>query len=92
MLALNNNAALHAEKQQIDYAVAKETVEIDEIYHTIIVPKYGEYTVRLSDKTTVKLNSESTPTHPVQFQERAKNPPDRRGLSEVTPILPPLHR
>ena len=36
-------------KQEIDYATAeKETVEIDEIYHTIIVPKYGEYTVRLS--------------------------------------------
>ena len=73
VLALNNNVALHAEKQKIDYATTeKETVEIDEIYHTIIVPKYGEYTVRLSDKTTVKLNSESTLTYPVQFkgQER----------------------
>ena len=30
VLALNNNAALHAEKQEINYATAeKETVEID---------------------------------------------------------------
>lgn len=73
VLALNNNIALHAEKQEINYTTAeKETVETDEIYHTIIVPKYGEYTVRLSDNTTVKLNSESTLTYPVQFkgQER----------------------
>ena len=73
VLALNNNAALHAEKQEIDYATAeKETVEIDEIYHTIIVPKYGEYTVRLSDNTTVKLNSESTLTYPVQFKGKER--------------------
>lgn len=71
--ALNNNAALHAEKQEIDYATAeKETVETDEIYHTIIVPKYGEYTVRLSDNTTVKLNSESTLTYPVQFKGKER--------------------
>ena len=73
VLALNNNAALHAEKQEINYATAeKETVEIDEIYHTIIVPKYGEYTVRLSDNTTVKLNSESTLTYPVQFKGKER--------------------
>ena len=71
--ALNNNAALHAEKQEIDNATAeKETVETDEIYHTIIVPKYGEYTVRLSDNTTVKLNSESTLTYPVQFKGKER--------------------
>ena len=71
--ALKNNAALFAEKQEIDYATAeKETTEIDEIYHTIIVPKYGEYTVRLSDNTTVKLNSESTLTYPVQFKEKER--------------------
>ena len=71
--ALKNNAALFAEKQEIDYATAeKETTEIDEIYHTIIVPKYGEYTVRLSDNTTVKLNSESTLTYPVQFKGKER--------------------
>ncbi|HJF72202.1 MAG TPA: DUF4974 domain-containing protein [Butyricimonas virosa] len=73
MEALHNNAVLHAEKQEINYATAeKETVEIDEIYHTIIVPKYGEYTVRLSDNTTVKLNSESTLTYPVQFKGKER--------------------
>ena len=40
---LNNNATLHAKKQEINYATkGKETAEIDEIYHTIIIPKYGE--------------------------------------------------
>lgn len=73
MEALHNNAVLHSEKQEINYATAeKETVEIDEIYHTIIVPKYGEYTVRLSDNTTVKLNSESTLTYPVQFKGKER--------------------
>ena len=37
-------------------------------YHTIIVPKYGEYTVRLADNTVVKLNSESTLRYPVAFR------------------------
>lgn len=67
--ALNKNAILHAEKQEIDYAATeKEHIEVEEIYHTIIVPKYGEYTVRLSDNTIVKLNSESTLTFPIQFK------------------------
>ena len=67
--ALNKNAILHAEKQEIDYAATeKGHIEVEEIYHTIIVPKYGEYTVRLSDNTTVKLNSESTLTFPIQFK------------------------
>ncbi len=73
ILALHKNAKLHAGKQEIDYAAAeKGHVQIEEVYHTIIVPKYGEYTVRLSDNTIVKLNSESTLTFPVQFkgQER----------------------
>ena len=73
ILALNKNAKLHAGKQEIDYAATeKEHAPIEEVYHTIIVPKYGEYTVRLSDNTTIKLNSESTLTFPIQFngQER----------------------
>ena len=90
VLALNNNAALHAEKQEINYATAeKETVEIDEIYHTIIVPKYGEYTVRLSDNTTVKLNSESTLTYPVQFKgKERKIRLTGEAYLEVTPDTP----
>lgn len=70
---LNENAHLHRDKQEIDYTIpTRQTIEIEETYHTIIVPKYGEYTVRLSDNTTVKLNSESTLTYPVQFQGRER--------------------
>ena len=43
VLKNGNKITLHAKKQEINYATTgKETAEIDEIYHTIIIPKYGE--------------------------------------------------
>ena len=67
--ALKNKARLDSRKQEIDYtSISNESIPIEEVVHTIIVPKYGEYTVRLSDNTLVKLNSESKLTYPVQFK------------------------
>ena len=55
-------------QKEIDYTAAKHNpVRNTLTYHTIIVPKYGEYTVKLADNTVVKLNSESRLKYPVTF-------------------------
>lgn len=41
-------------------------------YHTIIVPKYGEYTVRLGDGSRIRLNSESELRYPVNFSDSVR--------------------
>ena len=61
-------AAVEARRQAIDYSAARAVRDSAVDYHTIIVPKYGEYTVRLSDNSVVKLNSESTLRYPVVFR------------------------
>lgn len=60
--------AIDRERAEVDYSVhggcpVHGTVE----FHAITVPKYGEYNVRLSDGTTVKINSGSRLRYPVRF-------------------------
>lgn len=63
--------ALAKSGKEIDYTSIKSSqVNESPAYHTIIVPKYGEYTVRLSDNSIVKLNSESTLKYPITFNEQ----------------------
>ena len=58
-------------QKAIDYtAVANDGAT--PVYHTIIVPKYGEYTVKLADNSVVKLNSGSTLKYPVAFNGDAR--------------------
>lgn len=59
---------IKTDSNSIDYSHARAGKRPTMEYHTIIVPKYGEYTIRLSDNTLVKLNSESTLRYPVSFQ------------------------
>ena len=61
-------ATVRAETKTIDYSAENVIPDTAMEYHTIIVPKYGEYTVRLADNTVVKLNSESTLRYPVAFR------------------------
>lgn len=59
---------LEMNQKEIDYTtVEQESLQEIPVYHKIIVPKYGEYTVKLADNTVVKLNSESTLKYPVAF-------------------------
>lgn len=42
------------------------------VYNELIIPKCGEYTLKLSDGSTVFLNSESQLRYPVQFQGKIR--------------------
>ncbi|MEG2791057.1 MAG: DUF4974 domain-containing protein [Odoribacter sp.] len=41
-------------------------------YNTITVPKYGEYSLQLTDGTQIKLNSETTLRYPVAFSNKSR--------------------
>lgn len=58
-------ATVVVDQEGIGYLSGKESVTPE--YHTIIVPKYGEYTVRLGDGSCIRLNSESELRYPVNF-------------------------
>lgn len=59
--------------KEIDYTTAeKKSFQSAPAHHTIIVPKYGEYTVKLADNTVVKLNSGSTLKYPVAFNGNSR--------------------
>ena len=58
---------------QLNYrTIAKHTAEVN--YHTLIVPKGGEFVVTLEDGSRVWLNSSSSLRYPVSF----KGQPERR--------------
>lgn len=44
-----------------------EEQDTTEVYHTLVVPRGGEYVLTLSDSTVVYLNAESRLTYPVAF-------------------------
>lgn len=65
--------SLGKSQKEIDYTTAERTPARETpAYHTIIVPKHGEYTVKLADNTTVKLNSGSTLKYPVRFNGNSR--------------------
>lgn len=45
-----------------------DTPDTTEIFHTLEIPRGGEYLLTLSDSTVIHLNSESTLSFPVKFQ------------------------
>ena len=50
----------------------KKTDDISEIMNTLNVPRQGEYSLILSDGTTVRLNSESSLTYPIEFKNNKR--------------------
>ena len=71
-LARIDGADVKPRARSIDYSAKGTAKDTAAEYHTIIVPKYGEYTVRLADNSVVKLNSESTLRYPVAFQGKTR--------------------
>jgi ferric-dicitrate binding protein FerR (iron transport regulator) len=78
----NDGTNISVESSTINYSVAADalaqagranatdkiqTKSQKEIYNTIVVPRGGEYAVKLSDGTTVHLNAMSSLKFPVQF-------------------------
>lgn len=64
---------LGLQEEQLDYTLnTNQTQEKTMEYHTIVVPKYGEYTVLLADGSTVLLNSESKLRYPVNFSDNCR--------------------
>ena len=59
-----NNIVNHA-SQELNYEQTKEGKKIE--FHTLEVPKGGEYELKLSDGTRILLNSESKITYPSFF-------------------------
>ncbi|MFA7111067.1 MAG: FecR family protein [Bacilli bacterium] len=54
---INNAEKILVDSGKIQYS--ENSIDIKREYHTIIVPKHGEYNVRLSDGTNVWLNSDT---------------------------------
>ncbi len=48
------------------------TPDTTEIFHTLEIPRGGEYLLTLSDSTVIYLNSESTLNFPVKFQGKER--------------------
>lgn len=60
--------AIHRERAEVDYrAQVGKPAEGAVAFHAVSVPKYGEYSVCLSDGTMVKINSGSRLRYPVRF-------------------------
>ena len=60
------------ENGRLDYAeISRKKVLIQE-KHTVDVPRGAEFTMKLSDGTSVHLNSESTLRYPVQFNGQSR--------------------
>ena len=61
-----NTAILNKKSGEVVYTPDSGNVEIQQ-YNNIKVPRYGEYSVVLSDGSRIKLNSESELRYPVVF-------------------------
>lgn len=61
----NNISAIDAKEGRITYSVAKQPTKVT--YHTISIPRGGQYNILLSDGTRIFLNSESSITFPTAF-------------------------
>lgn len=61
-----NTDILNKKSGEIIYTSTSEEVETEQ-YNTIKVPRYGEYSIILSDGTRIKLNSESELRYPIVF-------------------------
>lgn len=55
----------------IAYDKKQEDKKVDVVYNTLVVPNSGEYTLKLSDGTTIYVNSGSELVFPVQLPENA---------------------
>lgn len=49
-----------------------DSPDTTEIFHTLEIPRGGEYLLALSDGTMIYLNSESTLSFPVKFQGKER--------------------
>lgn len=63
----DGTAITRTRKGEVVYKADSSARTANVSYNTIIVPRYGEYSVILSDGTRVKLNSESELRYPTAF-------------------------
>lgn len=76
----------HGLKYLPDADVAGESASGEVLYHTITVPRGGEFDVQLSDGTRVWLNSETELVYPVRFEGNTREVTVRgEAFLEVTP-------
>jgi len=62
-----DGTVIHKKENAVDYSIDSVKSETGILYNTIEVPHGGEYTIILSDGTTVYLNSISKLKYPVRF-------------------------
>lgn len=53
-------------------ATSEEKHDVNEVYHTLRIPRGGEYTLLLADGTTVYLNAESELRYPKRFNSKER--------------------
>lgn len=64
---LDGSAAVDRKKSEIDYRIGENQIGVSPEYCTMSVPKYAEYTIRLSDGSRIKINAGSRLRYPVCF-------------------------
>lgn len=64
---VKTNESLSVSDESLTYGNILER-DTAEIYHTLVIPRGGEYVLTLSDSTVVYLNADSRLTYPVNFK------------------------
>ena len=68
---LGKDSSLLVKANSLEYRDI-DTPDTTEVFHTLEIPRGGEYLLVLSDSTVIYLNSESTLSFPVKFQGRKR--------------------
>lgn len=54
------------------YQAHQQKADAETVYHTLVTPKGGEYTVMLADGTTARLNAASSLRFPIRFEGKER--------------------
>jgi len=64
---IDSNLSVLSLHDTLSYKNSKLTKISKDIYHTLVIPRGGEYIVKLSDGTKIWLNSDSKLKYPIKF-------------------------
>ncbi len=69
-LTTSNGIELETEENTVRYI--RSTLSKDDNYHKILIPKGGEYSLELADRTRIWANSETTLSYPTSFSGKQR--------------------
>lgn len=65
-------ASIYSDSTGLKYSSSDMVTAKEMVYNELIVPKCGEYRLKLADGTTIMVNSESVVRYPVNFTENVR--------------------